>query len=172
MNAGQFLRPAIAGLCLLGLGGCDDGQNAGSNKFRNDYTEARTALETGHFDRANRIYARMLDQAGPLEPRIRLEYAHSLLRSGAYAEAAQQAQSLAQSQTGTARSAALAVLGVAQQELGLVALGDGDRTAARHYLTQAQGAIAQVLDADPGLDPLGALAGRQASIQVQLATLG
>ena len=166
--AGQFLKPAVAGVFLMALIGCDDGQNAGSDGFRRDYTSARSALETGNYDKSNRIYARMMQEAGPLRDRIQLEYAHSLLRSGTYDQAATQAQALSQRQSGTARSAALAVLGTAYHELGLTAMTGGDTTKGRQYLTQAQSVFAEVLKNDPELDPLGAIAGRQASITVQL----
>lgn len=162
---------ALSALLVAGLSGCDDGSGAGSNSFRKDYTAARGALESGQYDKANRIYARMLPQAGPLQPRIQLEYAHSLLRSGAYDAAIQQVQGLSQSQSGTARSAALSVLGTAHHELGLAALTNQDTASSRQHLAAAQNAITEVLSSDPELDPLGALAGRQASIKVQLKAL-
>jgi len=170
MKAGFLLTAGVAGLLTV-LAACEDGSGAGSNSFRKDYTAARGALEAGQFDKANRIYARMLSQAGPLQPRIQLEYAHSLLRSGAYDAAATQARALSQSQSGTDRSAALAVLGTAQHELGLSALSVGDPGAGRQNLAAAQSSIAEVLKADPDLDPLGALAGRLASIKVRLKAL-
>lgn len=162
---------ALSAVLAVVLSGCDDGSGAGSNSFRNNYTNARTALESGQYDKANRIYARMLPQAGPLQSRIQLEYAHSLLRSGAYGEAIQQTQGLSQSQSGTARSAALSVLGTAHHELGLVAVSNQDGATGRQHLVAAQNAIGEVLRSDPDLDPLGALAGRQASIKVQLKSL-
>lgn len=172
MKAGCFFKPALAGVFVLALAACDDGAGSGSDSFRKDYTKARSALEAGQYATANRIYARMLQDAGPLTPRIRLEYAHSLLRSGAYDQAAAQAQGLANSQTGTARSAALSVLGAARHELGLQALAAGDKAAGRAHLTAARAALGEVLKSDPELDPLGALAGRQASIAVRLKGLG
>jgi len=170
-RAGRRVLALSAVLAVL-LSGCEDGSGAGSNSFRNNYTNARTALESGQYDKANRIYVRMLQDTGPLQPRIQLEYAHSLLRSGAYGEAIQQAQSLSQSQSGTARSAALSVLGAAHHELGLTALTNQDAATGRQHLVAAQNAIAEVLGSNPELDPLGALAGRQASIKVQLKSLG
>ena len=169
---GQGGALALALTVLLGLSGCEDGSGAGSSSFRKDYTTARSALESGQYDKANRIYARMLPAAGPLQSRIQLEYAHSLLRSGSYGAAIQQAQALSQAQSGTARSAALAVLGTAHHELGLTALTTQDAATGRQHLAAAQSAISEVLNSDPELDPLGALAGRQASIKVQLKSLG
>ena len=171
MMTSYILKPLIAGLCAITLTSCADGSSTVSNSFRNDYTKARTALEGGQYDKANRIYARMLTDAGPLQPRIQLEYAHSLLRSGAYEQAQQQAQALSQSQIGTARSAALSVLGVAHHEMGLMALITQDTAAGRQHLSAAQNALNEVLKSDPDLDPLGALAGRQASIKMQLKAL-
>ena len=171
MMTSYIFKPLIVGLCAVALASCDDGDGGASNSFRKDYTKARSALEGGQYDKANRIYARMLTDAGPLQPRIQLEYAHSLLRSGAYDLAQQQAQALSQSQIGTARSAALSVLGVAHHEMGLMALTTPDTVTARQHLSAAQNALSEVLKSDPDLDPLGALAGRQASIKVQLKAL-
>lgn len=171
MRAGYILKSGIAGLLTMALVGCDDGTHAGSNSFRNNYTTARTALESGQYDRANRAYVRLLKDAGPLQPRIQLEYAHSLLRSGAYDQAAAQAQALAQSQIATTRSAALSVLGTANHEQGLSAIASGDTQAGRHYLAAAQNAFAEVLRNDPDLDPLGAIARRQTEIKVQLKAI-
>ena len=173
-NLSQSGRCALALTVMLAvvLSGCEDGSGADSNSFRKDYTNARQALESGQYDKANRIYVRILSEAGPLQPRIQLEYAHSLLRSGAYGAATQQAQALSQSQSGTARSAALSVLGTAHHELGLTALTNQDAASGRQHLMAAQNALGEVLRSDPELDPLGALAGRQASIKVQLKSLG
>jgi tetratricopeptide (TPR) repeat protein len=166
-----FTKRLLAGVCMLALANCDDGINANSNSFRNDYTSARGALEKGQYDKANRIYARMLDNAGPLQPRIQLEYAHSLMRSGDYEGALIQGQSLANTQTDTARSAALSVVAVASHELGQVALNGGDTTTGKQHLITARNALNEVLSNDPDLDPLGALKGRRSKIDRLLRTL-
>lgn len=155
------------------LAGCIDGTGAGRESgFKAQYTAARSALEDGKYDRANRLYPQLMKQAGPLTPRIRLEYAHSLLRAGDHAAAAQQAGILANSQTGQARAAALSVQGTALHELGIAALQNGNAPAAKTHLTQAEAAMAEVLKSHPDLDPLGALAGRLASLRVRLKAIG
>ncbi len=161
---------ALASLVLVG---CDEGLSSfGDQGFRTHYIAARDALEEGHYDRASRRYARLLEQAGPFEPRIRLEYAHALLRGGDYAGAAREARSLSTHGTGSARRAALAVQATAEHELGLRAIQAGDAALGKRFLQQADAAIAEVLKHEPALDPLGALAGRQASIKVRLKALG
>ncbi|KMK64010.1 hypothetical protein [Puniceibacterium sp. IMCC21224] len=170
MQRFHSLRAGVLALATLALVSCEQGavSPADSSGFRAQYFAARDALEAGKYDRASRTYLRLLTRAGPLEPRIRLEYAHSLLRGEKYAEAAREARILARSQNGTARAAALAVQATAEHELGLAAIDAGDRNTGRSLLQQADSAISEVLGSDPALDPLGALAGRQASIRVRL----
>ena len=94
-------------------------------------------------------------------------------KASAKASAARrEARALAQGQSGSARRAALSVAATAEHELGLVAIQQGDPAAARQLLHAADAAIAEVLASEPELDPLGALAGRQASIKVRLKALG
>ncbi|WP_146591302.1 hypothetical protein [Puniceibacterium confluentis] len=172
MQRCHTLRAGVLALAALMLVSCEQGAGPGDAGFRTQYFSARDALEEGRYDRASRTYARLLTRAGPLEPRIRLEYAHSLLRAGDYAAAAREARQLAGSQSGTGRRAALSVQATADHELGLVAIQSGDTGAGRRLLSQAELAISEVLEHEPALDPLGALAGRQASIRVRLRTLG
>ena len=156
------------------LASCDETQTGfgADQSFRKHYMSARTALEEGNYARASRAYKRLIPQAGAFAPRLRLELSHSLLRAGDYADAAAEARALAAAQEGTARRAALAVLGTAEHEMALAARAAGDPDATRRHLKAADAAIAEVLKHDPELDPLGALAGRQASIKVQLKSLG
>ena len=168
MQAGSGARAGVIGLLLIGLGGCQDGGTYGQQSFRGQYAQAREALEAGKYDRAAQGYARLLQRAGPLAPRIRLEYAHAQLRGGDYAQAAEQAEYLASRQEGAGRAAALAVRGTAQHELGLKAFAAGDARTGQSYLKAAAGAFDEVLKHHPELDPLGALAGRNASIKVRL----
>ncbi len=177
MQAGSFLRAGVTGLCLLAVSACGgDGNFSGSfsenGSFRSRYESARNALEAGNYDKANRIYASLTENAGPFEPRIRLEYAHSLLRGGDYAEAANQARFLAQGMDGEGRAAALAVLGTAEHELGLKAVQAGDMAAARRHLTAAQTALDETLKTDPKQDPVGALKARQKDVALRLKALG
>lgn len=172
MQRHHTLRAGVLALAALILVSCEEGATTGDTGFRNQYFAARGALEEGKYDRANRTYARLLTRAGPLEPRIRLEYSHSLLRAGDYADAAREARVLSGSLSGTARHAALSVQATAEHELGLAAIQSGDPATGKRLLQQADAAITEVLTNDPSLDPLGALAGRQASIQVRLKSLG
>ena len=171
MQAGRTARAGILGLSLFALVACEEGAPFGEQTFRAQYAVAREALEAGQYDKAGRGYMRLLEQAGPFAPRIRLEYAHALLRSGDYAGAQQQASTLVQSQSGDARAAALAVKATAEHELALQLLAKGDRAQAKRYLESADAGMAEVLKKHPDLDPIGGLAARRASIKVRKAAL-
>ncbi|WP_204115950.1 tetratricopeptide repeat protein [Shimia biformata] len=171
MKAGLILRAAFAGAFLTFLASCESGGVTSGDGFRKQYTVARTALEEGRYDVAIRHYQRMIPNAGRAAPRLQLEYAHAQLRAGDYAGARVSAGTLAQEQSGDARLAALAVAGTAAHELGLAARQSGDPASAKALLTEAQSAMAEVVNSNPDLDPLGALSGRLASIKVQLAAL-
>lgn len=161
----------LFGLSVMVLAGCEEGTGTGQKSFQKQYAVAREALEEGRYVRASEAYATLIPRAGPLAPRLKLEYAHAQLRAGHFDKAAQQAAALAGSQDGAARSAALAVEGTARHEMGLAALDAGDRSAARQHLTAAQSALGKMLKSHPDLDPLGAMAGRQAAIRVQLKSI-
>ncbi len=167
-------RIGLFSLLFVVLSSCSDigvGGGTGEVGFQRQYAIARDALERGKYARATQIYAKMIPQAGALAPRLRLEYAHTLLRAGHFAQASAQAGGLSRGLNGTDKSAALAVYGTAEHELGLAAFSAGDRTSAKRHLSAAQKALTAMLKADPQLDPLGAMAGRQASIAVRLKTL-
>ncbi|MGH1356935.1 MAG: tetratricopeptide repeat protein [Thalassovita sp.] len=170
MQAFPTLKIALAGAFVCLLAGCQLATEGGSG-FQKEYSVARTALEEGKFDRASRSYARLLEQSGPLRPRIQLEYAHSELRAGRFEKAAELAGELTRSQKGQDRAAALAVLGTAQHELGLAQLQNGNASTGKRYLQTAEVALNDVLKSHPQLDPLGSLAGRRASIKARLKRL-
>lgn len=177
MQAGSFFRTGVAGLCLWVVAACGGDGNFGgdfseNSSFRSRYERARDALEAGNYDRANRIYGTLVENAGPFEPRIRLEYAHSLLRGGQYEAAANQSRFLAQGMDGEGRAAALAVLGTAEHELGLAAIQAGDPGAARNHFKASQSALGEVLKSHPKQDPVGALAARQKDVNLRLKALG
>lgn len=172
MQAFSIAKVAGFGLALLVLGSCgSSAPSGGAMSFRTDYAAARNALEAGKYAQAERAYARLLPQAGPLESRLRLEYAHSFLRAGDYARAASEARRVAAAETGAGRSAALAVQGTAEHELALALLAKGDAEAGKTYLAAAAAALGEMLQGNPELDPLGSLAGRKASIDVRLPRL-
>lgn len=162
MNA--YWKPAIAGLLWLALSSCDEGA-VGPDGFQRQYVVSRNALETGKFDKASRGYARLVETAGRYEPRVRLEYAHALLRGDAYQEAADQARRLAAATSGVTRSAALAVQGTAEHELGMSKPGaEGDA-----YLRSARAALTEALASNPELDQLGTLKTRKARLDSQIS---
>ncbi len=171
MQHSIFTKTGFLCVATLILGSCESGAPFGQQTFRGQYSVARDALETGNYDLAARKYAKLAEAAGPLEARIRLEYAHTQLRAENYADAAQQASQLAAEQTGTARAAALAVQATAEHELGMAARTKGDHATAKQLLESADSAMAEILKSHPDLDPMGALAARRASINTQLKTL-
>lgn len=163
----------ITALLILPLAACQNvpvSQTSGG--FASKYNVARGALEQGQYDRAVRNYQNLLGMAGPLESRIRLEYAHSLLRKGQFDLAAQQAGVISQTEKGDNRLAALAVQGTAQHELARAAMAKGQRDAAvRSNLLAADQALKEVLRKGKKFDPLGSLANRRAVIQQELRQL-
>lgn len=151
----------------IGLSASGTGSGAG---FRARYMTARMALEGGEYDKAARAYKALVARSGPFAPRIRLEYAHSLLRAGKFTLAAKEARDLATSQNGKLRSAALLVEGTAQHEVALAAMAKGhvDKRVIVP-LRLAKLALDEALDAHSDLDPLGAMADRRKTITAQLA---
>ncbi|MDF1802095.1 hypothetical protein [Thalassovita sp.] len=170
MQAIPFSKTALAVFSLVILGSCAE-ERAGGSGFQSQYYVARDALEKGRYDQANRGYSRLLAQSGPFRPRLQLEYAHSELRGGNYAEAARMAADLAASQKGDARAAALAVQGTAQHELALALLTKGDVASGKSLLTSAHKALTEVVKKYPDMDPLGSMAGRRAAIASRLKRL-
>ncbi len=130
---------------------------------------ARSALEGGQYAKASRQYGDMLRTAGPLAPRIRLEYAHALLRDGKFGQAGAEARTVAAQLRGSGRSAALAVQGTADHELARAGVARG-RTGATeiNLFKSAAQALDEMLKADPKMDPLGAMATRRRSIDLEL----
>ena len=172
MNRATMARAAVAGFALVTLISCaETGGPFGADTFRAQYAAARGFLEEGKYDRAQSRYEALIPRAGPLTARLRLEYAHALLRGGEYGRAVQEATALAQGQKGKARAAALAVQGTGLHELGLEQLDKGDTALGRDYLQKAEAAMATVVKHHPDLDPLGALAARRAQIKVRLKAL-
>jgi tetratricopeptide (TPR) repeat protein len=167
----QVFTHARAGtivLCALLISSCAETGSQGQKNFETEYSTARNALEQGDFAKANRVYKRLVPDAGGLEPRIRLELSHGYLRAGDFNAAEKEAGGLAKAQTGDGRAAALAVQATAEHELGLQAFAKGDTKTGKTYLEQAEAALTEVLRTNPELDPLGSMAGRKKSIQSRL----
>lgn len=163
--------------CVIGvvviLSGCAKGPDTDGGSFRQDYAAARTALEGGDYSRAVSLYGRMIEAgAGPLEPRLRLELAHALLRADRFEEAAAEAATLAGSQSGAGRAAALAIVGTARHEQARQRMASGDFGAQTEVLLQsAQAALGEMLAGHGDLDPQGAMAARHKTIARDLSDL-
>ncbi len=169
------VRPWLIVTALLMMGAScqmSGGHVAGHPGFHRDYSVARGALEKGNYKRAIRAYKNMLKTHGnsPLQARLRLEYAHSLLRAGQYPQAAGQAGMLVASEQGAARASAQAVQGTAEHEMALAAMQRGDfgpQVEAR--LKNARNALKAMLKTHKSLDPLGSMAQRVSMIGGDLA---
>jgi len=146
--------------------------SARNSGFKDNYSVARTALEKGQFEKAERSYKDLMLKSGPLEPRVRLEYAHVLLRSGKFEAASGEARVAASMLKGRGRSAALAVQATADQELARIAINAGATNAgAVQRLVAARDGFDEVLKKHPDLDPLGSLALRRKTLDVELSAL-
>ena len=158
-------RLLVLAAVTAALVGCEAGTISEGADFQRKYSGARKALEEGNYDLAARNYAALIPTAGPLGPRLRLEYAHALLRAGRNDEAAQVAGALASEQTGGNRAAALAVEGTALHESALAEMQEGGSVAqVGGRLRRADAALKEMLSLDASLDPLGAMESRRAEI--------
>lgn len=172
-----WLPAALAGALLLAS--CENTGGVSSGGLRNDYLVARQALETGNYDLAIRRYRAALHRTGAADGsshggshgRLRLEYAHSLLRANRFDEAIAQADLLAGHAEGSVRSSALAVRGTARHELARQS-GDPRGAEARDLLTGARADLAAFLQAHPGLDAAEAMQRRLDLVQADLARAG
>jgi HEPN domain-containing protein len=171
MQAGSLAKAGLLGVSFLVLVACEEGSGVGEKNFQKQYSIAREALESGRYATAAETYAALIPRAGPLAPRLKLEYAHTKLRAGHYDAASEQAVALANSETGVARSAALAVHGTAEHEMARASLDNGDRAKAKVHLQAAEKSLSEMLRQNPELDPLGAMAGRHQSIKARLQSL-
>ncbi len=171
MQIFTLARAGMLGLSYLMISGCAETGSIGQKSFQSQYITARTALEQGDYDKANRVYKQLVPNAGELQPRIQLELSHSYLRAGDFAAASKEASRLAGGQRGKGRAAALSVQATADHEMGLQALAKGDAKIGKSYLMQADAALTELLKTNPDLDPLGAMAGRKSNIKSRLETL-
>lgn len=155
-------RGLLLGLGIAALAACEPGAISEGAEFQRKYASARKALEEGNYDLAARNYAALIPSSGPLGPRLRLEYAHALLRADRFDEAANVAGDLARGQSGSNRAAALAVEGTALHESALADIRAGRPAADK--LRRADAVLAEMLRLDPSLDPLGAMQSRRDEI--------
>jgi hypothetical protein len=166
------MRSLILGGIIFILAACEPGVVSKGAGFQRNYVVSRKALEAGDYEAAIKGYGAMIQTAGPLAPRLRLEYAHALLRANRYDEAARISGALAQGLKGSDRAAALAVRGTAEHEMALAAMANGDYgPQTKKRLISARAALTEMLKTDAELDPLGAMASRHRDIASELATV-
>jgi hypothetical protein len=141
--------------------------------FQQDYSLARGALEKQDYKSAIRRYEKLMAKSGPLDSRLRLELAHAYLRADDYAAASKHAASVAASNEGTARAAALAVKATANHRLAEVAMANGQvGPQTIQQLQSAKSDFDEVLSTDAELDPLGAMAERRRMVDAALKQVG
>ena len=179
VGASTRRRPLLpAALILMSLAmGCSSLTSSAPGsvsrgQWKASYLSARGALEAGQAQEAAAAYARIVDKSGPVGPRIRLEYAHALLRADDFSAAADQARRSAERQDGLGRAAALAVQAVAEHEQVRAQLAAGQADAAMaDRLAAAGSALDEVLAGSEAVDPGGALAARRAEITAEAGAL-
>lgn len=166
-----FKGPKLALLSLCALAACEAAGTLAGGGSQSDYLVARQALETGSYDVAIRRYARIIDSVdASTSARLRLEYAHALLRGNRFDEAVDVADALVQSQDGSIRASALAVRGTARHEAARERLASGQRDGAtRALLLSAQADIAAFIASGQGHDSTGSM---EARAQLILSDLG
>ncbi len=166
-------RPAVL-VALLALAACEAAGSLAGGGARSDYLVARQALETGNYDLAIRRYAQLVDSVeATSSARLRLEYAHALLRGNRFDEAAAMADPLARRNDGAIAASALAVRGTARHEAARLRLDAGQRDeTTRSLLLAAQADITASLQHNPALDSTGSMRARAQLISADLGTAG
>lgn len=170
----KFLAAIALGAGSIALMSCEPaGTLAGSSGRTNDYLVARQALETGNYTLAIQRYERLLSYTGEAAGRVQLEYAHSLLRAGRFADAISISDSLIAVHGGSLEASALAIRGTArhQQSRELMAQGRRD-SELRSLLQGARADLGRFLSTHPQLDAAGAMAARAQLIDVDLREAG
>ena len=166
---------AVSTGAFMLLAGCDDGgyspvSRAGN--FKADYFKARNALESGSYSKALRRYGELIQRAGPATGRVRLEYAHALLRANRFGDASLAARQSAAEQTGMAKASALSVQATADHEIARAAMTKGryDREV-YNRLVAAETAFDQAFKLHPELKTNRGLAPRRQEIANARATV-
>jgi len=167
----QFRAVAALAAVAVVLAAC--GVQPGSRQgggFENRYLVARNALDAGRYDVAISGFENLIaDASNPMVTRrLTLELAHSQLRQGDYARAAETARSLAGVAEGEARALALAVAGTADHEQARQRMAAGQVNEARALLTLAETDLTEMLELGAGLDAGGAMAQRLQLVRAEL----
>lgn len=178
--ASRQIGPAWRMPAVLWLGGmlaflaaCEQSGGLSTPGFQSDYLVARQALETGNYALAIRRYEGLLRQAGPAEQRLRLEYAHSLLRANRFDDAVREADLIVANAAGPERGAALAVRGTARHEAARTRLDQGQRDADTvALLYRAVEDLRAFTQAHADLDAAGMMAERARAAASELQRLG
>lgn len=166
---------AALGLMVVAwaLSSCEPAGTLPGGGRDNDYLVARQALETGNYTLAIARYERLLSQAGDSAGRLRLEYAHSLLRAGDFDKAIAVSTGLIDRHDGSLRASARAVRGTARHQIARQRIAQGQTGAeTRRLLQAAQADLATFLETHPGLDAAGAMATRARLVAADLAKTG
>lgn len=178
--ASRQIGPAWRMPVLLWLGGmlaflaaCEQSGSLSTPGFQSNYLVARQALETGNYALAIRRYEGLLRDAGPAEQRLRLEYAHSLLRANRFEDAVREADLIVANAIGPERAAALAVRGTARHEAARLLLSQGQRDADTiALLYRAAEDLRTFTEAHADLDAAGMMAERSRMATAELQRLG
>lgn len=149
-------------VAALVLAGCSDtpfkGSGADRKSYKAHYLAARSALEGGDYTKAVDGYGNLVGQSGPMTARVRIEYAHALLRAGRFAQAANEARIAAIELTGLAKHSALSIEATAKHELAMQMMGQGKYDEEVHeLLVEARETFDTIAAALPKLDPKGGL---------------
>lgn len=159
-------------LVAFGLIACNETTMSPTGGFERAYLVARNALETGQYDLAERSYAALVDTAGPLEQRMRIEYSHSLLRADKFAQASVEATRVAGSTDPKARASALAIRASADHELARSEIETGKANASTYSrLASASRDLGEVLSRHKDLDPIGVMSARNAALSAEIGAL-
>lgn len=155
-------RLGLFGAILLASGCNGNGikpfDSAPRNSFKAQYLDARALLDDGSYDDAIEKYGSIVDRSGPMASRVRVEYAHALLRAGLFSEAAKEANLASTQLGGLARSSALSIEATALHEMALEKMDQGIRDRSVYDLFAKSAAVFETISKDlADLDPVGGL---------------
>lgn len=173
MQSRRAPRAAVFTAMAFFLMSCEPAGTIVAGGRADDYAVARQALETGNYPLAITRYERLLDRTGDAAGRLKLEYAHSLLRAGRYEEAIEVSTALIDTHGGSLQGSALAVRGTAQHQIARAKLDAGETDPAlRGRLLAAQADLKSFIKDHSKLDAAGAMKARIEMIAADLNSVG